>query len=210
MYLHFPANSGYLSQFEWNYKSNEHAKVSDDKLCIEKVGNSPAIIPTNIEIRIAKHYFQVRVIQPGSISVGLSTVSAINENNIVNPKHILLNSDGTVLGHQTEPFAADDLIGVLVDIEQNLVSFYKNNVLLHTLQGVLVANESYKFLAVLGESTSLSIVTGIPSNIDLLRIASDRASNEWGYKFTVTPELKTRIYRSIEGFSRILYTGVQR
>ena len=201
VYFNFPANCGYKSKFTWNFNSSDQASISEDKLIVQKVGTTPAIIPTDLQINTARHYFQVRIIKPGKIAVGVSTEAAINEKNISNPSHILLNSEGLIGEYQTEPFAEGDLIGIHLDIDQNLVSFYKNDIQIHTLQGVLTSGTSYKFISILQEpEASLCIVEGSPGHIDLLRIASDLTSSEWGYKFKVVPEFYGRSLEALQVF----------
>ena len=188
-YLSFPVNFGFKSQFTWAYDNNENGKLAEDRLTFAKLGESPVVLPAFPQIGFGRHYLQTKVLTPGKIAVGVSTTAAITEKTLESESHILFVSDNA----EVSTFGEGDTVGILLEVEENSIGFYKNDVLVQTVSGRLVPGEYYGFLAIVYEVNSeISIVKGLPEHLDLWRVTSDQVSAEYGYKLKVVPELKGR------------------
>lgn len=198
VHLWFPVNTSARLSYKWDYANDEKGTVSQDKLTVTKLGEGPSLFPTNTPVLWGKHYFQFKLNNTGKAAIGVALTTSITDKNLEDPKSLYYNSDG-VLGEQTlETFTQGDVVGCLVEVENNSVSFYKNNNLVTKIDGKL-ENLEYKFVGVLYEpQDTVVIITERPSNLDLLSINSDLVSTEWGYKIKVSPEFKGRSYSAVK------------
>ena len=199
-YMWFPVNTSAKMQYKWDYSSDEKATISADKLKIAQIAEGSLFVPTSAQLRWGRHYFQVTARFVGKLSVGIAASDAVTEKNIEDPRSVMYESEGNISGEVHEAFATGDVIGCLVGIEENLVSFYRNDKLVVSFQGKL-QEVPYKFVGLLsGAEQALEITPGHPESVDLFTIASEAISSAWGYKLKVVPEFKGRSFGSVNTY----------
>ena len=184
-YLWFPVNVGYFNTYTWDFETNEKCSISANNLELTKLNDESLSVPALQKFSKGKNYFQVKVSKPQGLEIAVLPEDDISDK--------LWASENALkfAGDSESPFNDNDLIGVLLNFDSKTVSFYLNKKLV--LEKDLVPEKSYGFFCTINKKdTIVSIVNEEPEWLDILKIDTDRVSQEFGYKVKVTPEFKGR------------------